>query len=111
MDYDIFRDDKERRAALTDLGSLLESPGWKVMLAALDKSIEHEDDLLHNSDFADLSEVSRLQDAVSHLRKLKELPTLLMQDIAGKLEEQTPDDEDLYGEPGLPPAQGPSPKQ
>lgn len=89
MDYDIFKDDEARAAGINDLAGLMEHPGWKWVLAALDKNIEHFDGELHDTHFIDLRPIERLQDRVSDLRNLKLLPTLLMEDAKSKL---VPDD-------------------
>lgn len=97
MDYNIFKTDEERRNAIQRLGELQESEGWQILLKALDINIGYFDEVLHTEPFTELRAVERLQDRLSDLYKLKQLPILLAEDANEKLNPQTPaDDSDPY---------------
>ena len=86
MNYDIFKNDEERRAAINHLEALKDTEGWRIVERALDINLEHFNEELRTEHFIDLRPVERLQDRVADLYKLKQLPILLMKDAEEKLE-------------------------
>jgi len=99
MDYEIFNDDKERRAGILALEALQQSEGWKLVEKALALSLDRVHEDLETQGFTELKQVERLQDQLAHLYKLKKLPILLVQDAQEKLEQDPPDDREVYDDP------------
>lgn len=90
----MFESDKEKQAALNQLPSLKEHPGWKYIEQALDDNIREFKKQLHESkDFATVYEVFALQDRISDTEKFKNLPDTLINAAQPDLEAP---DESIY---------------
>ena len=105
MEYQIFNTDAERAEAIKDLESLTASPGWQIVLKALQLNEQHEDNKLHTERYETTNEFYLQQDVVLHLRKLKQLPTLLLQEARKVETVEEEDDADPYDHPAEPPTQ------
>jgi hypothetical protein len=94
MKYDIFEDNKDKSEARASLPGLVEHPGWKFIIKALDANIAFlSDDLKQKRDFTNLEEVYALQDRINDFEKLKTLP----EDIVETLQEnEEPEEEEIY---------------
>lgn len=99
MDYQIYKDEKEKQQAAIDLESLIASPGWQIVMKALDINEAHEDNKLHTERYADVKEFYLQQDIVEHLRNLKQLPKLLIEEARKFEQPEPPDDSDVYDSP------------
>lgn len=99
MDYSIFKNDKEKAQAIIDIESLEASPGWQLVLKALDINEAHEDEKLHTMQSDKVTDFFLQQDIVAHLRKLKQLPRLLLEEARREDTAPQEDDSDPFDPP------------
>ena len=98
MDYQIFKDEKEKIEARTALNELARHEGWKLVERAVQLNIEHFKDklaaLLRIRD--NTGESFRVQDQIDTLEALRNLPAILIAEAT-----DTPDEEsdDIYDTP------------
>lgn len=94
MDFDIFKDESEKTDARQRLAELQEHQGWKYLCRVLDKNIEVlQDELDTKRNHENKEDVYLSIEQQLYLRKLKELPKLLLEDLKPELPEEE-DDED-----------------
>jgi len=94
MDYDIFESEQEKREAYTALQGLLKHNGWGFIKKAIDSNIRFLSEKLKDSkEFKNLEEVFYLQDRIDDLEKMKDLPTLILEELKDLPEEE---DQDIY---------------
>lgn len=99
MDYNIFKDEKEQEDARQRLPELEQHPGWKYIVRALDLNYAHIDDELNiRRNFDSVDEIYTLLDRRNDLRKYKELPILLLQELQTDLPQEE-DSADPYPTP------------
>jgi hypothetical protein len=92
MTYDIFKNDIEREDAAKRLPELEQHPGWKYVARALDINLAHlEDELSNRRDYRNVDEIYTTLDRINDLRKFKQLPKLLLEEI--QLEPDEPEED------------------
>lgn len=94
MQYDIFKDEKEKAEARQALQDLTAHPGWAFLVRALKVNAAHfQEELRERKDFSHLQEVYALQDRISDLESFEQLPANLLFEL--QIDEPEPE-EDLY---------------
>lgn len=102
MNYELFSTEDERREAILRLRELEQSKGWQILLKALDINEQHEDKKLHTERYADVKDFYLQQDIVDHLRNLKLLPKLLIEEALREEPDEPEDDSEVYDRPPAP---------
>jgi hypothetical protein len=94
MNYDIFKNPKEKADAKASLPELEKHPGWKFIVRALDANIAFlNDELRSKKDFTSLEQMYALQDRISDFESYKTLP----KDIVDSIQEDfEPEDDEIY---------------
>ena len=94
MNYDIFKNSKEKADAKASLPELEKHPGWKFIIKALDANIAFlSDQLRQKKDFTSLEQLYALQDRISDFESYQSLP----KDIVDSIQEDfEPEEEEIY---------------
>jgi hypothetical protein len=98
MTYDLFKDDTEKRAAITALQGFIDLPAWKLIEKDLELNAQHFEeelqDKLRDRSFESLEQANALQNRIDDIREMKDLPSKLLQSAQPDPEEE--EEEEIY---------------
>jgi hypothetical protein len=94
MDLNIFKTEQERAEARKVLPELIDHPGWKILVRALELNAAFEKDERQNRierlrNFGNLEELYAMQDRIEDLEQYKDLPLNILKEIMVENEEES----------------------